>query len=212
MRRRLAILGSWGLCLLAGAAINVLVAWGFALWDGMVYERIEHDPGEAMILMSGYRAPADWNIRTLVEQRGLGTHNVMITEMVWAGSTLAAMEGSRNRSVVVYEHGWPMRSLRVRGAHDSRATGDGLVRLWRSGIVLNDGSGNAYPVVLPVRPMPIGFAANTLLLGGVVWLVGVVGVGPFALRRVHRRRGGRCEACGYDLDGLDTCPECGSDA
>ncbi len=61
---------------------------------------------------------------------------------------------------------------------------------------------------LPLRLLWLGFAINTafyavLLL--MLWL------SPFFVRRVIRRKRGRCIKCGYDLRGAahEACPECG---
>ena len=58
---------------------------------------------------------------------------------------------------------------------------------------------------LPIWP---GFAINTLFYAGIVWLLIP---GPFALRRLIRRRRGLCPACGYDIrhGEHEACPECG---
>ncbi|MDY7109254.1 MAG: hypothetical protein SYC29_11525, partial [Planctomycetota bacterium] len=65
------------------------------------------------------------------------------------------------------------------------------------------------PRVLPLRPMWPGFLINTLFYAAVLWLLIP---GPFMLRRLIRRRRGRCVKCGYDLRGAlpgAGCPECG---
>ncbi len=65
-----------------------------------------------------------------------------------------------------------------------------------------------YARVLPLRPIRPGFAVNTLFYAALLWLVIP---GPFALRRLIRRRRGLCPACGYDLrhGEHEACPECG---
>ena len=69
---------------------------------------------------------------------------------------------------------------------------------------LNDPSGGT----IPLRPIPLGFAANSLLFALPFALVPLT----FALfRRMKRHRTGHCKACGYSLAGLPPqtpCPEC----
>lgn len=60
---------------------------------------------------------------------------------------------------------------------------------------------------LPLHLIPLGFFANTAFYAGVIW--GGVGVSVAALRR-HRRNRGLCPSCGYDTSGLTDCPECGA--
>ncbi|MEE9296196.1 MAG: hypothetical protein V3W34_14715 [Phycisphaerae bacterium] len=62
------------------------------------------------------------------------------------------------------------------------------------------------PPFIPVLP---GFAINTLFYAAILWLVIP---GPFALRRLIRRKRGHCIKCGYDLRHADheACPECGA--
>ncbi len=61
---------------------------------------------------------------------------------------------------------------------------------------------------VPLRPIWPGFAGNTLFYAAILWLLIP---GPFALRRLIRRRRGLCPACGYDLrhGEHEACPECG---
>ncbi len=53
-----------------------------------------------------------------------------------------------------------------------------------------------------------GFAINTIFYAATLWLLIP---GPFALRRLIRRKRGLCVACGYDIRHAehDVCPECG---
>ena len=62
--------------------------------------------------------------------------------------------------------------------------------------------------MLPTGVLPLGFAANSLLVAGLILAV-VYGPGPWL--RWARRRGGRCVGCGYDRTGTSgvVCPECG---
>ena len=62
--------------------------------------------------------------------------------------------------------------------------------------------------VLPVRPLWPGFAVNTLFYAGVLW---VLFCGPFALRRMIRRRRGQCAHCAYPIGQNERCTECGAD-
>ena len=64
------------------------------------------------------------------------------------------------------------------------------------------------PAILPLRPIWPGFTINTPFYAAILWLLIP---GPFALRRVIRRKRGLCVACNYDLRHADhdACPECG---
>ena len=66
--------------------------------------------------------------------------------------------------------------------------------------------------VLPLRPIWPGFAINTIFYAALLWMLWL---SPFVVRRVVRRRRGRCINCGYDLRGTsggggEVCPECGA--
>ncbi|MEX0876809.1 MAG: hypothetical protein WD114_05055 [Phycisphaerales bacterium] len=62
---------------------------------------------------------------------------------------------------------------------------------------------------LPIVPHWGGMTLNTLIYGGTLALMVVL---PASMQRFSRLRGGRCLACGYDLEGIDQCPECGLEA
>ena len=65
------------------------------------------------------------------------------------------------------------------------------------------------PILLPLCSAWPGFAVNTIFYATILWpLIS----GPFALRRIIRRKHGLCVTCGYDLSHADhaACPECGA--
>jgi hypothetical protein len=63
--------------------------------------------------------------------------------------------------------------------------------------------------MLPTAVVPLGFAIDTALFGGIIFLLWCA---PPLARESLRRRRGACPACGYDLRGITsgTCPECGA--
>lgn len=65
-----------------------------------------------------------------------------------------------------------------------------------------------YSTFIPVGVKWLGLCIDTLLWAALLW---TLFFGPGFLRRVARRRKGRCLTCGYDLRGIfeGGCPECG---
>jgi hypothetical protein len=59
---------------------------------------------------------------------------------------------------------------------------------------------------LPKRPVWLGFVANTFFYAAILWLLIP---GPFALRRLIRRRRDLCPKCAYPVGESDACTECG---
>jgi hypothetical protein len=62
---------------------------------------------------------------------------------------------------------------------------------------------------LPVLPIWPGFAIDVAAFATLCWLLLL---GSLGVRRTIRRRHDHCVACGYDLRGFNTCPECGGKA
>jgi hypothetical protein len=121
-----------------------------------------------------------------------------------------------------YRVGWPFRSLEMRWWYSgdwSEATpetvsaSDGLPApraiVVRGLFERSDGR-------IPTRPIPAGFAINTLFYAALLALP----LSVFPIRRRLRARRGRCPKCGYDRAGLAgaekgaegaaPCPECGA--
>jgi hypothetical protein len=60
--------------------------------------------------------------------------------------------------------------------------------------------------VVPLRPIWPGFALDTAFYGTLAFLLWSA---PRFVKRTRRRRRGLCVVCGYDLRGMQKCPECG---
>ncbi len=140
--------------LLAGAVVNVAVAWGFVPW------------------------PGSWN-------------DPVVDWWVAYGGPVSGLRA-----------GWPMRSMGAAWVDEP------LLNPSHVGAVICRRDGATHFDILALRPIWPGFAINTLFWAAVLWLVIP---GPFALRRLIRRRRGLCPACGYDLrhGEHEACPECG---
>ena len=220
-RRRLRRLLTLALFLLGGAIVNVGVAWGFAGWaDTPGDPRFTASPpvGDAWPC----DVPPDWPARAGFGRAETGLGRTIVSRWTYVA------RGQRDASVDSFLYGWPRRSLSVHTLHRhpwenfivhavaspwrERCTECGAA-LVDSAIctscnkanVLRIGAGH-WP--LPVGPIWPGFAINTLFWAAVLWLVIP---GPFALRRLIRRKRGLCPACGYDLRHAEheACPECG---
>ncbi len=59
---------------------------------------------------------------------------------------------------------------------------------------------------MPLGPIPLGFAVNTLFYAALLWLLIP---GPFALRRFLRVKRGLCPKCAYPMGESALCSECG---
>ncbi len=64
------------------------------------------------------------------------------------------------------------------------------------------------PRLLPLRPIWIGVAVNTVFYAALLWLLLTASL---RTRRLIRKRRGECVRCGYDLRGTTDiiCSECG---
>jgi len=107
--------------------------------------------------------------------------------------------------------GWPFECLTCFRTCRAPTYSEEFMDAWRAPNWLGESPcalmlGGTY---LPLRPMPIGFACNCLVFSAIAFMP-ISGVG--AIRRMLRRRAGRCVKCGYDRRGLAdaACPECGA--
>jgi len=114
-----------------------------------------------------------------------GTFGYDLVNRIRAGLPLRAVEGAYWRAAGTPTAGTP------------KATPDAVVVVPANGLKIL------------LRPIWPGFAINTVFYAAILWLFAL---GPFAARRVIRRKRGHCIKCGYDLRGAEheVCPECGA--
>jgi hypothetical protein len=127
----------------------------------------------------------------------------------WVSPWIPTDAGGECRVYTIRTCGWPFRSAASRGYTRDPVFeyhGEGLV-LWTTKWPAWLKGRRANVVILPVRPLWLGFAADAAVYSTVV--AGCVLV-PGVVRRRLRIRAGRCPACGYQIMGMTgPCPECG---
>ncbi len=230
MRRRVLILAAF---LLAGAVVNVAVAWGCAMWtirerggaSFFVFREIMTHPTLATLADHQWLKESGWKPRLEdgdfvwkaasreISGFGLRRKAFFLCPDVNPGQrgTFAAVVQDRSRWPLPALHGelWLLEidnypNVGPRWFFESRFA-IAKVRVFNSwyGSMIKDDRLLAY---LPVWP---GFVINALFYAAILWLLTI---GPFfALRRLIRHRRGLCLACGYDLRHAEheACPECG---
>ncbi len=183
MRRRLLIAA---VLFLAGAVVNVAVAWGCCLLPAGRVELLT--TASATALLKGH-LPA---IRIGppvqgISRRGLG----------WQSHT--AIDEQYN-SVGLRQAGWPTSTL------EGHRAGTQYRLVAESGLWYTDRRVSTRPIILPLQPIWPGFAVNTIFYAAVLWLLIC---GPFVLRRFIRVKRGLCPACAYPRGESAVCSECG---
>ncbi len=233
MKRRLLIAAIF---LLAGAVVNVAVAWGCALWIGEREATAEcalvggpADPTETGVLVVMWsrvgsdrvlwtqqgapRADAtkgelnQWVAMRRLREVSLGTATLPWWSTMGRGVVSPTGSGPMASVLVEDARGWPLRSLY--SSFQLRHT-PGITTSGIEGIRVHSasrpGHGWLKPRVLPFHPIWPGFAFNTMFYAGVSWLLIY---GPFGLRRFIRVKRGLCPACAYPRAESDVCSECG---
>ncbi len=219
MRRRLLIAAIF---LLAGAVVNVAVAWGCAVWVDVVSPEWEY--GSRYLPIAGEQfSVRRWNRAgaTLIlverDRRDLGSRGRRTPEELyptWVDFRVSDQYTSgltNDNQRWLDGRGWPRHSmwceLEVGARNRVKVTGI------RGGIYVSlpPRMGNiVHPllrgIVLPLLPIWPGFAANTLFYAALLWLLICA---PFALRRILRLRRGLCPKCAYPIGESAVCTECG---
>jgi len=206
--RVVALLLAW---LVAGATLNVAVAWGFVYWPvGLDYQSNDDVPPADIDEMTQLVPPGwtmspwfDYRVRTWCvnfDNVGCDLPSELDDATTLSGSTVSVGNGPimpRN-TVIRLQAGWPMKSLQWSSFGGSMV--DSLPYTFQTSVVVKNRR-------LPTGMLPIRFAINTLFYAGVLW---VLCCGPFALRRMIRRRRGRCPNCSYPIGQSPVCTECGA--
>ena len=200
VKRRLLIVAIF---LLAGAVVNVGVAWGCARWAVLEWWQNPYDfvgwPQESAkpmpVRVRGVLAPHPNGQH--FGAAGIGVDYYAVTE--WD-----ERDGPYFQTDAVLA-GWPARSM---WGHQDVVRQDVVDE---EPVVINESvSGihfGAEDRRIPYLPIWPAFAANTLFYATLLWLPIC---GPFALRRFLRVRRGLCAKCAYPMGESAVCSECGT--
>ena len=186
MRRRLLIIAAF---LLAGAVVNMAVAWGYAVDGWLPVGRhattVELDRGEAKQVFAD-RLAVVAEPTGGYEERSVGRRFLVV---YMDPPDLA------DHHVQILTTGWPCLALE---GHWGLVHGRSNTR----GLFITQWERRSLPVTFPLRPIWPGFAVNTLFYAAILWLPIC---GPFALRRLIRHRRGLCAKCAYPVGESAVC-------
>jgi hypothetical protein len=187
-------------CLLLGAVINVLAAWGLVIVHAdRIEERSRSARADDFIALWRQHVPPTWLREPTATFFSTPTAGLESITMLTIGDD---SNDSLYRSVGVLRAGWPQLTLESSVVSDGNEpeyrTSTGLIKL---------------PLGLrerrfPYGPLWPGLIINTIFYAAVVWLMIR---GPIETRRRWRERRGTCGACGYPRGESSVCTECGSD-
>lgn len=199
-----------------GLTLNVLVAWGFAVWGNAGGPQFDSatDPGPDSV--ASYQPDLGWSEadamligRPLLRMTAAREGVYIVAES--SGTTFREAMSAPPLRYLECRFGWPVPSLQW---HQIERTGLVVKRGWSIDL---PGLGPITrpllpaPRRLPLTPVWLGLFFNTALYAAVLGtgMMGLSYVG--AARREARRRRGCCPSCAYDLHGdfQSGCPECG---
>jgi hypothetical protein len=213
MNRRLIKLG---LLLIAGAILNVAVAWGCVLaleanhrprhGGGAIEEQREGEKvkWEFMYWDRGCVYIVWWLSTTMPIERV-----PFQPRPIWSippELTPDQLDEYHGWHFVELAAGWPALSMKSEGGCSGPFA-------YRKGSFVNVGIQVGEIIqwrrqtVLPLLPLWPGFAINTIFYAAILWVVFFV---PGKLRRTLRRRRGLCPACAYQIGASPVCTECGA--
>jgi hypothetical protein len=215
--------------LLAGALVNIAVAWGSAavtpdpmkgLSGTIRFGSGKLDSGHQWVL-TRYEGMAATRILSrcyvgFFHHDG-DTHEPQTLLAAWGSIDTpkppgpASDAGGRNCQELIDDaRGWPVRSMCCSwGTSDFALCPRGRAPLpLVSGIRLpGPAAGSIYTLrALPLRIWVPGFTVNTIFHAAVLWLLRL---GLLVLRRLNRLRRGLCPACAYPMGDAPVCTECG---
>jgi len=195
--------------LIAGAALNVAVAWGCVFAWPLSRQRFM-EPRNPTIEEFQWIQRQGEHPSAIFGGMGGGSTGIGIEERRWVlrdPNYEAAAQQRYSYSAPPYSAdrihaGWPKLAME---GHEVRHTNAfSTVHPNRPAVESTIRFGKQFMPSIPLWP---GFAINTLFYAGVLW---VLFAGPFALRRMIRRRRGQCAHCAYPIGQSPVCTECGA--
>lgn len=207
------------LCLLFGAAATIAIACGAACWSEV------REPTSPVYDTYMPRACVrqEWLLETMAGSPSRPATAWVMVGLGWRYEVC----GTARRDLTIFQQarfcaGWPLPAFEARSNDAVHITDPDFRAKARLPSCLQPALPMPHRLlgfetrnepslgrVLPLRPIPLGFAIDTLVLGGTPLLVICT---PGWMRRWWRLRHGCCCSCGYCLRGLARCPECGTRA
>ena len=183
------------LLLIAGAIMNVAVAWGYSAWGSDNFG-LPHEMNNMWLV--AYPDFIEGNTQVSYDTVGL----TLETLVQYAEAPDAT---NLHRPISVCS-GWPTRSLKywiiARPGTDSHWADRGI----ETSLQMTNPYFTPFSRRLPLVPMWPGFAINTIFYAAILWVLFAV---PLGLRRRRRIRRGLCPACAYPVGISPVCTECG---
>lgn len=207
--------------LVCGAIVNVAVAWGFALYIGSIPSKKPYrqavEPEVATDLWKTL-APPQWQPALHSKASNFRMSAPGVTELVLTatdGSSIPPRGGLASRRWAIAHGcaGWPTRALQYQCravwerdavSYQEAVTNESSYCLVTAGSRSPTWLGGGH--VFPLRPVWPGFAINTILYAGILWLLFAA---PFKVRRWRRIKRGLCPTCAYPVGASEVCTECG---
>ena len=187
--------------ILCGLLTTVLTSWASAYWLNPQNYTITSNDNNAWVK----RVPSSWP-RSCDPPTTI--YHFSFAQCYWQTNRLYSLD--HDFVLWDYRFGWPMNAMSYQITfHWNRVDGNVDQRMgWLAdGIHLHRKSHPDWR--LPLCPDPIPFVINTLVYS--VFYLLLVGGLTVLLRLIKKRtrtRQGQCLKCGYDLAGLESCPEC----
>ncbi len=219
---------SWALmfaALLLGSILNLCIATAAALWSPVPTSEVDVfiDPLPGG-LVEGWDTPLraapddsqSWTPYLRSRQRGVG--------VTLLGGISVNQSAFRNNVLYVVHSGWPFRSLSARckilawGSNPTQLERGAEAPDWLApqAIVFDPAISRYITGTAPAltRPLPLrlhwyGSIANSVVYGVIFFVLARILV---AWLTRARRRPGACRSCGYTVNNLGICPECGTPA
>jgi hypothetical protein len=216
--------------LLAGAAVNVAVAWGNVVAVALMTQGNSLAKLDVQTVLTEderpwpHPVPSNWpdtshlkrfkyfGWRCDVRRSSIETSTIWLCALgtVKAGWPVRALESIRwsetQRGPDTFRYVVWDRRIDTGVPLDSPPPGHNLPFPWWTDGILLPNSGPWYRQSLPTRPLWPGFAVNTLFYAAFLCLMIC---GPFVLRRFSRIRRDLCPKCGYPIGDSPSCTECG---
>ncbi len=197
--------------LLAGAVVNVAVAW--VITASSTYPGWSRTATVLNNVEWPHSVPSHWPERaTTIQPEAFGWR----LDRYQAGTSEerdGEIWATEQFCLDIVRVGWPCYALQTENWIDfvvpqqpgdvghHRFDGQPRRTWWLCGIWLTPNMKS-----LPLRPIWLGFTVNTIFYAAVLWLLIP---GPFVLRRVIRVKRGLCPKCAYPTGESDVCSECG---